>query len=138
MNREPAEGTARPSGDAPFLHRRHIDCQEIVANDLCRLRELYHPDKHEIGVSHSLAHAVVPPGTRTLRHHLVDAVETYYILSGAGRMHIGAEVFEVLPGDAIVIPANAIQFIENNGETDLAFLAVVEPAWMPEIDIRDE
>jgi mannose-6-phosphate isomerase-like protein (cupin superfamily) len=53
-------------------------------------------------------------------------------------MHIGEEAREVRAGDALLIPAGAVQFLENTGDEDLAFLAIVEPAWRAEIDVRDE
>ena len=46
------------------------ECHEIVANDLCALRELMHPEHDSLPIGYSLAHAVIRPGQRTLRHHL--------------------------------------------------------------------
>jgi mannose-6-phosphate isomerase-like protein (cupin superfamily) len=118
---------------------RSLDtCAPIVANDLCELRELFNPATDPLPVSHSLAHAVVRPGERTLRHHLDGAAEVYYLIAGRGRMHVGEETRDVRAGDALLIPAGAVQFIENTGGEDLVFLAIVEPAWRPEIDRRDE
>ena len=53
-------------------------------------------------------------------------------------MHIDDETREVKAGDAILIPAGAVQFLENTGAEPICFLAIVEPAWEPEIDVRDE
>lgn len=113
-------------------------CQQIIANDLTVLRELFHPEHDGWPVSYSLAHAVIPAGKRSIRHHLEGSSEVYYILSGRGRMHINAEEQDVTSGDALLIPAGAVQFLENTGEEDLIFLAIVEPAWQPQNDIRDE
>src|SRR5687768_3605089 len=113
-------------------------CERIVANDLTELREVLHPDHDGIPLGYSLAHAVIKPGRRSIRHHLEGATEVYYLLSGRGLMHIGEEQREVRAGDALLIPAGAVQFLENTGEEDLAFLAIVEPAWQPHIDFRDE
>lgn len=114
------------------------DCEVIVANDLTELRELFHPEHDGWPVGYSLAHAVIRPGKRSLRHHLAGSTEVYYLLSGCGRMHIDEEVREVTAGDALLIPAGAVQFLENTGDADLVFLAIVEPAWQPRIDFRDE
>src|SRR5919199_2345484 len=111
-------------------------CERIVANDLTELRELLHPDHDGLPVGYSLAHAVIQPGQRSIRHHLEGATEVYYLLSGSGRMHIGEEVREVRAGDALLIPAGAVQFLENTGAEALQFLAIVEPAWQPEIDVK--
>ncbi|MCC2667789.1 MAG: Cupin 2 conserved barrel domain protein [Armatimonadetes bacterium] len=110
----------------------------IIANDLTRLRELFHPDHDGWPVGYSLAHAVIPAGARSIRHHLVGSSEVYYILSGRGLMHIDDETREVGPGDALLIPPAAIQYLENTGDQDLVFLAIVEPAWQAANDVRDE
>jgi len=118
---------------------RNLDaCAAIVANDLTELRELFHPDLDGLPVGYSLAHAVIKPGQRSIRHHLEGATEVYYLLSGQGRMHIGEEARDVRAGDALLIPAGAVQHLENTGDEDLTFLAIVEPAWTAERDVRDE
>lgn len=114
------------------------DCEEIVANDLCVLRELMHPEHDSLPIGYSLAHAVIRPGQRTLRHHLEGASEAYYLLQGSGVMHIDQEQRPVRAGDALLIPPGSVQFLENTGSDDLVFLAIVEPAWQPQIDRRDE
>jgi mannose-6-phosphate isomerase-like protein (cupin superfamily) len=114
------------------------ECELIIANDLTRLRELFHPDHDGWPVGYSLAHAVIPAGARSIRHHLVGSSEVYYILSGRGLMHIDDETREVGPGDALLIPPAAIQYLENTGDQDLVFLAIVEPAWQAANDVRDE
>jgi len=113
-------------------------CERIVANDLTELRELLHPVHDGIPVGYSLAHAVIQPGQRSIRHHLEGASEVYYLLSGRGIMHVGDEAREVEAGDALLIPPGAVQFLENTGDVPITFLAIVEPAWQPEIDVRDE
>jgi len=35
----------------------------------------------------------------------------------------------VVPGQAVFIPANSSQYIENTGNEDLVFLCIVNPAW---------
>jgi mannose-6-phosphate isomerase-like protein (cupin superfamily) len=44
-------------------------------------------------------------------------------------MHIDDEVQTVEPGDAIYIPPNARQFIQNRGDVPLVFICIVDPAW---------
>jgi mannose-6-phosphate isomerase-like protein (cupin superfamily) len=118
--------------------KRLADCTEIVANDLCRLRELMHPAHDGLHIGYSLAHARVEPGARTLRHHLEGASEVYYLLSGRGTMHIDGQTRDVAAGDAVLISPGAVQFLVNTGEIPIEFLAIVEPAWQPQIDHRDE
>jgi mannose-6-phosphate isomerase-like protein (cupin superfamily) len=117
------------------LVRRSAACPEIIANDGCRLRELLHPAHDGSGLPYSLALAVVAPGRATHPHWLVQQ-EVYLVLRGRGRMHIGAEVDELGPGDCVVIPPQARQWIENCGTGELAFVALVSPPWRAEDDHR--
>lgn len=103
----------------------------ILAIDNSRLRELIHPEHDPVGIRYSLAHAVVGPGETSLRHRLA-ASEIYYILYGWGVMHVDDEAATVHPGHAVYIPPGTVQWIENNGATDLAFLCIVDPAWREE------
>ncbi len=121
-----------------MLVRRLGDCEEIIANDGCRLREVLHPERGVPGISYSLAVAVVDPGQRTLRHYLDGQTEVYFITRGTGTMHIGAEARDVGVGDAIVIPSGAEQWIECTGDEPLEFLAIVSPPWNAESDVRCE
>ncbi|MHC4938661.1 MAG: cupin domain-containing protein [Planctomycetota bacterium] len=116
-----------------MLIRRLDSCEEIIANDGCRLRELLHPDKDGSG-SYSLAIAWVDPGERTHAHRLEGRREVYLILEGGGEMHIDDDCDQVAPGDAVVIPAGATQWIENTGAAVLKFAAIVDPPWTAESD----
>ncbi|MCX8043474.1 MAG: cupin domain-containing protein [Desulfobacterota bacterium] len=103
-------------------------CKEIAAGDGCRLRELLHPEKTNLKIGYSLAHACVEPGRATLPHRL-KTTEVYYILEGQGIMHINEEHSSVKAGAAVYIPPGAVQWIENTGDNALLFLCIVEPAW---------
>lgn len=114
------------------MHIKNLEaCAQFVAGDKTRLRELLHPDKADLAIGYSLAHALLPAGAASLRHRLRTS-EVYYILQGRGRMHINGESQEVRPGQAVYIPPQALQYIENTGQGDLAFLCIVEPAWRAE------
>jgi mannose-6-phosphate isomerase-like protein (cupin superfamily) len=115
--------------------KREKNCQEIIANDGCRLRELLHPDRDPAEVPYSLAVAYVDPGKSTYQHYL-HQTEVYYILQGRGLMHIGEDSREVFVGDTVVIPAGKNQWIENIGKEILAFAAIVSPPWREEDDVR--
>ena len=104
------------------------ECPEFIAGDGCTLRELLHPDKADLEIRYSLAHAKVGIGTKTIPHKLRTS-EVYYILSGTGLMHIGREVHTVTPDCAIYIPPGATQYIENTGDSEIEFLCIVDPAW---------
>jgi len=114
-----------------MIIRKLKDCAEIEAGDGSALRELLHPARGGFPVHYSLARAVVAPGRRTKPHRLKSS-EVYYILEGRGVMHVGDERAGVEPGDAVYVPPRHVQFIENTGRADLAFLCLVDPAWAPE------
>jgi len=118
-----------------MLVKHEKECPEIIANDGCRLRELLHPERDDAEISYSLAMANVEPGKSTYRHQLRQT-EVYYILQGIGRIHIGDETQEVNEDDAVVIPKNSVQWIENIGENNLVFAVIVSPPWKAEDDVR--
>ncbi|MAF24701.1 mannose-6-phosphate isomerase [bacterium] len=107
------------------------DCEEFIAGDKTILREILHPDKADLKLRYSLAHAIVKPGEKSRPHRLKNS-EVYYILEGTGVMHIDDETSEVVPNQTIYIPPQSTQWIENTGGVDLKFLAIVDPAWKTE------
>lgn len=111
-----------------MLIRKLHECELFTAGDKTQLRELLHPDKQPLELRYSLAHATLPVGQVSLPHSLTTS-EVYYILSGAGEMHINEEVQSVAAGDAVYIPPNAKQFIRNSGSEPLVFICIVDPAW---------
>lgn len=107
------------------------DCNEFVGGDDSILRELLHPDKTDVNIRYSLAHATVRPGERTKPHRL-RTTEVYYILTGRGLMHIDGEVSEVGADCTVYIPPGSMQHIENIADDSLVFLCIVDPAWRHE------
>ncbi|MCZ7403231.1 MAG: cupin domain-containing protein [Candidatus Methanoperedens sp.] len=110
------------------------DCEEFSAGDNSILRELLHPDKADLAIQYSLAHAILKPG-QTSRAHKLKTSEVYYILDGQGLMHINDEIEPVHDGHAIYIPPNSTQFFKNTGEKDLIFICIVDPAWRKEDEL---
>lgn len=112
--------------------RKLEECEELIAGDGTRLRELFHPKRaYSFGGRYSLAHACVSPGDATKPHYL-KSNEVYFILAGEGEMHIGDESATVKVGDIIEIPAGQSQWIDNIGNAELVFLCIVDPAWRKE------
>lgn len=106
-------------------------CPEFTAGDGCRLREILHPDKADLALRYSLAHATVAPGQTSALHRLTTS-EVYYILEGQGRMSIDGVRSDVGRGDTVYIPPNAKQSISNTGTDALIFICIVDPAWRVE------
>lgn len=111
------------------------DCPALLANDGCRLFEVLHPQNDAVDLPFSLAVAEVAPGEASYRHRLAQ-LEVYYLLAGVGCMHVDDESRRVVAGDAVVIPAGAVQWIENRGDDVLRFVAVVSPPWRADGDER--
>lgn len=107
------------------------DCPEFIAGDDSVLREILHPEKSDIKIHYSLAHAKVEEGKKTKPHKL-KSTEVYYVIAGQGLMHIDNQSFQVGPDCTIHIPPNSKQYIENTGNSSLQFLCIVDPAWCQE------
>ena len=114
-----------------MLVKQLSELAETRAADYTELREILHPHRDDVSLRYSLAHAVVGAGAASLRHSLKTS-EVYYILSGSGIMHVGNDVRTVGPGDAVYIPPDTIQWLENPGDEPVEFLCVVDPAWREE------
>ena len=82
--------------------------------------------------NHSLARIIIPPGKSSSVHYHKISQETYFILKGEGSMMIDGRMFGLLPGQACWIEAGEVHQIKNEGETELVFIAVCAPAWVPE------
>jgi len=82
---------------------------------------------------HSLAQIVLPPGKASRKHYHPEAEESYYILSGHGKVIIDDVSQDLTGGDAIMVPTGAVhQIFNTSGNELLIFLAVCEPAWTPD------
>ena len=92
------------------------NCEYFQVADETVLCELLHPKNENIKMGCSVAHAIIEPSRASLPHKLKSSVEIYYIIEGEGRMHIDNESREVKPGDAIYIPPESSQWIENTGD----------------------
>ena len=114
-----------------MLIKKLRDAKEITAGDRTRLRELLHPDRDPAKIRYSLAVAWLAPGARSRAHRLKTA-EVYYLVRGSGVMHIGDETAKIGPGDAVYIPPDSVQWLENTGKEGIEFLCIVDPAWRPE------
>ena len=71
----------------------------------------------------------------TYRHRLAQP-EVYFILKGEGDLHVDDRITRLRPGDTALIPAQAEQWIENRSDEVLQFLAICNPPWRSEDDLR--
>jgi len=107
--------------------------EAFATKDGCLIKEIIHPKNDHTSPGLSLAQAELEPGKATLPHRL-DGLEVYFIMQGKGLMHVGEESAEVKPGQAIYMPPDKIQFIQNTGPDPLIFLCVCHPGYDPDRD----
>ncbi|MCB1961154.1 MAG: cupin domain-containing protein [Rhodocyclaceae bacterium] len=80
----------------------------------------------------SVARARVPPGVTTRWHTLAGITERYVIEAGHGEASVGdAPARAVGIGDQVIIPPGERQRIRNCGASDLIFLAICTPRFVP-------
>ncbi|TWI72321.1 Cupin domain-containing protein [Desulfobotulus alkaliphilus] len=81
----------------------------------------------------SIARVRVEAGVSTQLHRLKNTTERYLILSGRGRIEVGAlPPQEVFSGDVVLIPPDCPQRITCLGKEDLIFLVFCTPRFLPE------
>ena len=100
------------------------------------IRQIFSPDDTANVIRYSIAHCTINPG-KTSKPHTMKTSEVYYILEGNGIFHIGDQHREVKKNEAIFVPPNSRQFLENNGNVDLIALCIVDPAWRQEDEVSE-
>ena len=113
------------------------DCKKFSANDGCNIQELLHPTNDPVDIPYSIAIASIQTGKRSYKHRLEQS-EVYFILSGSGVMHVDNEEKALQQDDVVLIPAGSVQWLENTGEGEIKFMAIVSPPWTKAGDIRIE
>jgi mannose-6-phosphate isomerase-like protein (cupin superfamily) len=99
-----------------------------ITKDGSLIRELMHPVRNS-NRSQSLAEATVLPGCETLLHRHRSSEELYHVSHGIGLMTVGAERFEVEPGDTVCIPPGTPHRIRSIGPEPLVILCACSPAY---------
>lgn len=122
------EEDLRMTRPPPIL--RALPGAEVLTDERCHILELSNDaDDPQM----SIARARVVPGVTTRWHRVRDTVERYVILDGSGLMEVGDHPpQEVQAGDVVLIPPSVRQRIANTGDTDLVFLAICTPRFVPE------
>ncbi len=78
-----------------------------------------------LGASRLVAKITLQPGCSVGLHEHDQEEEIFYIMKGRGRVVDAGEVREVTPGDAVLTGNGNNHSIENIGNDDLEFFAVI-------------
>ncbi|MEZ4961593.1 MAG: cupin domain-containing protein [Saprospiraceae bacterium] len=108
--------------------KKFNDIETIIAGDLTRLKEVLHPENSGVVLPYSLAFASLEVGQSSLPHRLAGT-EVYFFLCGYGQATIDGSQYQVEQNDTLLVPAGAIQSLENTGNNNLEFLCIVSPPW---------
>jgi mannose-6-phosphate isomerase-like protein (cupin superfamily) len=110
--------------------RHPAESEEYFTDEGCHILETW--NRSDDGAA-SIARARVEPGVATRLHRLQGIAERYIILQGRGQVQIGTLPPDlVAPGDMVYIPPGCPQRISNLGDTDLVFLALCTPRFVPD------
>lgn len=88
-------------------------------------REFLVEGEHLRGKAKLFSKIIIPAGNSIGMHDHVDDFEIYYILKGKGKVLDNDELVEVNEGDIIYTADGNKHYIENIGNEDLEFIAVV-------------
>jgi mannose-6-phosphate isomerase-like protein (cupin superfamily) len=102
--------------------------EPFITLDGSEIREVAGPPSGN-AVNQSLAEATVPPGGETIEHFHRTTEEIYFFTHGRGRMRLGDEEREVVPGDTVVIAPGVRHKLWSSGPHPLRLLCCCAPAY---------
>jgi mannose-6-phosphate isomerase-like protein (cupin superfamily) len=108
--------------------RNRDNVESYITKDRSVIRELFHPGTSPVE-GFSVAEAGVAAGLETDAHVHKKSQEIYYILEGAGTMHLGRKSLKVKTGDAILITPGMPHYIKADGGTGIRLLCICSPAY---------
>ena len=108
--------------------KRNSEIIEMQGDEGTKIKRYFRPDNTLNTINYSIAHFTLGPEKRS-KMHKIRSSEIYYILDGDGTLHVDEKTYKIRRDDSVLVPPNSIQFIKNDGKTDLKFLCIVDPAW---------
>ena len=104
-----------------MISRKIDDVDSFHGNEGSELRPLFYPENTKNEIRYSLAHSIILPGKRT-KIHKMKSTEVYFVLEGKGVLHIDDELVVVDKHQSIFVPPFSLQYLENTGDVDFAYL----------------
>lgn len=99
---------------------------EDIGGDVVKDNETYVLKDNKFLHNLVLSSTDLKPGQSTRGHSHAGQEEVYFFHSGHGRMEIDDSVFEVNPGDVILIPDGAFHRVHNYTDHPLYFVCVFD------------
>ena len=92
------------------------------------LKVLLSPKIHPTSSNIGIGLVTIPPGGTGNSHSHDVEQETWYVVSGKGKLIIGEETVQVTPDMVVVAPSGVVHQILNDGEEELKALFIFTPA----------
>lgn len=102
-----------------------------ITKDGIEIQVLLHP-LYNGNANQSLGQGTIQAGYASRLHKHLTSEAAYYILSGSGKMKVGAETFPVTKGDTIAVMPSTWYKLEADADADLIFICALSPGYMPE------
>jgi len=80
---------------------------------------------------------VLPPGSKSTPHPHESEEETWYVVSGRGKITIGEETAAIKPDTVVVAPPGKTHAIDNDGDEPLKMLWIFTPPGPEAAHIRE-
>ena len=112
------------------------EIEAFTGQEGTQIKQIFSPSETDNSIRYSIAHCTIYPG-KSSKPHTMRTSEMYYIIQGSGVMHVGEEQKQVKRNDVIFVPPMSKQFLENNEDTQLVALCIVDPAWKQEDEIDE-
>lgn len=93
-----------------------------------QLKVLLSPSVQEVSKDLSVGMVILPPGEAGHPHRHEKEQETWFVISGQGRLRVGSEVAELSPDTVVVAPPGEEHQILNTGKEPLKVLFLFTPA----------
>ncbi len=93
-----------------------------------KLKILLSPQQYDSSELLSMGVVVLPPGESGDAHVHEAEQETWFVISGRGKLKVGEEMAELVPDCVVVAPKGVEHQIINDGEETLKALFIFSPA----------